>query len=524
MGRESTDAAEELLAINHERYRSFVANSTEAIWCIEMEEGVPIDLPEMEQVDLLYQHARIVEANETFAVAYATTREDVLGWRLETFFPRSLPTSVPFLLETIRSGYRMTDEETVERAADGTERIFLNNFVGTIQDGKVLRVWGTARDVTDLRRTQEQIRLKSAAIEALYSGCVITDARVEGMYISYVNESFTRLTGYEASEVLGQNSRFLQGPDTDPETLAAIRATIAHGETFQDEILNYRKDGTPFWNLLRISPIRSADGTVTHYVGIQTDVTERKRKNEELRHLRDELTHVGRQATLGELTAAIAHELNQPLAAIGSNARAAQRFLESGETDLGEIGEILGDIVADNRRAAEVIRRLRALLQKHEPQLEPLEMNEVIRQVLPLLRSDALLKGVDLELELDEGLPPVCGDRVQLQQVLLNLILNGFDAMADLPAEERRLVLRTENEPGEGVGVSVRDFGAGFGGQEPERLFEPFHTTKADGMGMGLAIVRSILEVHQGRIRAYENDDRGATFHFTLPADSSVGR
>ncbi|MCH8959974.1 MAG: response regulator [Bacteroidetes bacterium] len=247
-----------------------------------------------------------------------------------------------------------------------------------------------------------------------------------------------------------------------------------------------------------------------------------QRQQEENRLLREELAHVLRIATMGELTAALAHEINQPLTAIRSNAQAAKRFMNTDTPDLDEIGEILDDIIADDRRAAEVIIRLRALLQKQTITTAPLDINAVVGEVTGLLHSDAVIKNVAVELDLAEDLPPVLGDRVQLQQVLLNLMMNGFDAMEGVPTPERILVIRTAQEAGSLVRVSVRDAGVGFDGQDVEELFAPFKTTKAKGLGMGLAISRSIIEAHGGKIWAEDNADRGATFHFTLPVEVSA--
>jgi len=247
-----------------------------------------------------------------------------------------------------------------------------------------------------------------------------------------------------------------------------------------------------------------------------------QRQQEENRLLREELAHVLRIATMGELTTALAHEINQPLTAIRSNAQAALRFMNTGAPDLNELREIPDDIIADDRRAAEVIIRLRALLKKQIVANEPLDINVIVDEVVGLLHSDAVIKNVSMEWDLAEDLPTVRGDRIQLQQVLLNLILNSFDAMEAMPVGKRRLVLQTAWQDEKTVGVSIQDTGVGLKGQDPDRLFKPFHTTKAEGLGMGLAISRSIIEAHGGKIWARENPDRGATFQFTLPVISEV--
>lgn len=237
----------------------------------------------------------------------------------------------------------------------------------------------------------------------------------------------------------------------------------------------------------------------------------------EAQGLRNDLAHAGRVATIGELTASLAHELNQPLTAILSNAQAGQRVLQGTPVDLEEVGEILRDIVEDDKRAAEVIRRLRSLLSKGDLQMRTLDINEALSEVARLVGGDAVLRGVSVRLELAERLPPVLGDRVQLQQVVLNLVLNGMDAMQESGPRARVLVLRTAKVDAKTVRVEVKDSGPGINKGDMGRIFQAFYTTKPDGMGIGLAITRSIVDLHGGHLEAHNNPDGGATVSFTLP-------
>jgi len=247
------------------------------------------------------------------------------------------------------------------------------------------------------------------------------------------------------------------------------------------------------------------------------NVLSRQRADAEVRRLREELAHVGRVSTIGELTTSLAHELGQPLTAILSNAEAAQRLLEADPVDLDEVQAILQDIVADDQRACEVISRLRGLLKRAPLERSALDVNEITREVARLVRGDATSRGVAIRLELAAELPRVQGDRVELQQVMLNLILNGLDSMRETSAAERILVLQTVPAAAAGVRVTVRDSGSGVDPDVLDHIFDAFHTTKPGGLGMGLAIARSIVEAHGGRLRAENNPDAGASFTFALP-------
>jgi signal transduction histidine kinase len=250
----------------------------------------------------------------------------------------------------------------------------------------------------------------------------------------------------------------------------------------------------------------------------------RKQGELEAQRLRQDLTHIGRVSAMGELTASLAHELNQPLTAILSNAQAAQRLLAADPVDLVEIREILDDIIADDRRAGEVIQRLRTLIKKGDLEYAPLDLNEVVGEVAWLVRSDAAFRNVSMSLELAPDLPRVRGDRVQLQQVVLNLVLNGLEAMRASGAGERTLVIRTARDDAAGVEVAVQDSGIGIDDKDIDRLFRPLYTTKPEGLGMGLAIARTIVEAHCGRLGAANNAHGGATFRFTVPVTAEDER
>jgi C4-dicarboxylate-specific signal transduction histidine kinase len=243
----------------------------------------------------------------------------------------------------------------------------------------------------------------------------------------------------------------------------------------------------------------------------------RRRAEEESKRLFHDLAHVSRVAVMGELTASLAHELNQPLGAILRNAEAAEIFLRSEEPDLDEVRAILTDIRKDDRRAGAVIDRLRSMLKRRNFQSTNLEMGELIAETLSLVRSDAATRQVALCADIAESLPSAVGDRVQLQQVLLNLVMNGIDAMSEQPEGQRRIVVAARPVDAGKMEVSVRDSGAGLAEADKTKLFDSFFTSKAHGLGMGLSICRTIVEAHGGHIVAENNAEGGATFRFTLP-------
>jgi PAS domain S-box-containing protein len=378
----------------------------------------------------------------------------------------------------------------------------------------MVRLTGVIQDITHRKTAEEKVSQLSHAIEQSPVSVVITDK--PGNMI-YVNKKFSEISGYSPAECLGQNPRLLKSGESPPAVYQELWDCLTHGRTWRGEFHNRKKNGELYWESAVISPLLDGAGQVTHFIGIKEDITERKRSELELHQQRDQLTHLSRVTMLGELAGSLAHELNQPLTAILSNAQAAQRFLAHDQPDLGEIRDILADIVAEDKRAGEVIRRLRLLLKKGEVQQQPLLVNEIVQEVLRLVRSDLVNLNFAAQTELAPNLPVIHGDGVQLQQVLLNLVLNGCDAMAGAARDNRRLTIRTSRADDGSVHLSVADGGTGIAPEKLEQVFEPFYTTKAKGLGLGLAVFRSIVAAHGGKLWATNNSGGGATFHLTLP-------
>jgi C4-dicarboxylate-specific signal transduction histidine kinase len=265
----------------------------------------------------------------------------------------------------------------------------------------------------------------------------------------------------------------------------------------------------------------SADGELVETVGTHVDVTERIRAQEErerLRQLEADLAHMNRVGIMGELAASLAHEVKQPIASARNNACAALNFLDKQPPDLGEVREALGCVVGDADRAGDIIDRMRDHIKKAPTRKDRFDLNEAINEVIVLAQSAITKNAVSVQTHFTEGLLPIQGDRVQLQQVVLNLGLNAVDAMSSVEAEPRELVISTEQNQTNGVRVAVRDSGPGIDPEHLERVFEAFYTTKSNGVGMGLSICRSIIEAHGGRLWVDANKPRGAVFQFTLPA------
>jgi PAS domain S-box-containing protein len=281
-------------------------------------------------------------------------------------------------------------------------------------------------------------------------------------------------------------------------------------------------DGSIRWIEERARIVRGNGSEPARVSGVVMDITERKRAEFEAEEHRREITHLARVSMLGELSGALAHELNQPLTAILSNAQVAERLVTRRPVDLHELGEILRDIVNEDRRAGQVIKRLRALLKKEDPQLQRLDLNDVVRDVLTIVHSDLVTRNVEVENRAAPQPVWVRGDRVQLQQVLLNLILNACEAMGGLEPLARRLIIVTAHGEDGSVIVSLTDRGGGIETDRAEALFEPFFTTKEHGLGLGLTICRSIILAHHGNLWVTSNDGAGATFHVSVPMDDGI--
>jgi C4-dicarboxylate-specific signal transduction histidine kinase len=292
---------------------------------------------------------------------------------------------------------------------------------------------------------------------------------------------------------------------------------MASGVPFQHELRLRRFDGEYRWFDNRGVPIRDDSRRIARWYVLLTDIEDRIRALAQLEQMQSDFAHMNRVSVMGELVASLSHEIAQPIASVRNNARAALNFLDMQPPDLGEVREALAGIVGNADRAGDIIGRIREQIKKAPPRKERFDLNPAIDEVIVLARSAIVKNRVWVQTRLSEGLFPVHGDRVQLQQVVLNLLLNAVEAMGSVEAAPRELLISTKQDH-TGVLVAVHDSGPGIHPEHLDRVFNSFYTTKSSGMGMGLSICRSIIDAHGGRLWAEANEPRGAIFQFTLPA------
>jgi PAS domain S-box-containing protein len=375
------------------------------------------------------------------------------------------------------------------------------------------------REISERERAEEALRGSEEKYRTLTDnlsvGVFRTTPGPKGNYIE-VNSAYTKMFGFDDKEDLLSFYAYdlYQNPD-DRDRFS--KKMIKDGAVTNEEIMLKRKDGTPFVGSVTAVAVKNENGDVKYYDGILEDITELRQAREEAQKRREEMAHLGRVATMGELAASLAHELNQPLTAIMSNAQAALRLTAGDLLDLDEVRDILSDIVSDDRRAGQVIQRLRSLFRKGEFESVEVDINNLVQEVVSLVNSEAIIRNVSIETILGRSLPPVSGDRIHLQQVIINFILNASEAMTDVDDVPRKIIISTIKEDEQHIKVGIRDYGIGIIEGNFNQIIEPFYTTKSEGMGMGLSINRSIIDAHFGRLWAENNPDRGTTFYFTLP-------
>jgi two-component system sensor kinase FixL len=373
----------------------------------------------------------------------------------------------------------------------------------------------TAYLAVQSRRRESVLRAQAGLLDLAHDTIFVRDLHD---VITYWNRGAEELYGWRKREALGRVSHQLM-QTIFPQPLEEIMAELRGTGHWEGELVHTRKDGTQVIVTSRWSVQRDAQGRLMAVLETNNDISERKRAGAALHKSQADLAHVTRVTTMNTLTSSIAHEVNQPLGAIVANANAALLWLAHQPPELDEVRGRLERIAQDGHRASEVIGRVRTLLRKKQGATARLDLNDLIQDTVVLVHGEARRHQILLRTALAPALPPVVGDRVQVQQVLLNLVMNGLDAVKEVGERPRELVISSGREESGGVRVAVQDTGPGLDPESVDRMFDAFYTTKAEGMGMGLAICRSIVQSHGGRLWACANEPCGAVFQFTLPVE-----
>jgi PAS domain S-box-containing protein len=377
---------------------------------------------------------------------------------------------------------------------------------------------GTGTDVTAIMHAQEALReserISRSAIDGIAG--LITVLTPNGG-LETVNRQCLEFFGQSLEELENWKIENAVHPEDLPRILELFKSAIGSGSPFNQELRLRRFDGEYRWFDSRGVPMRDESGRILRWYVLLTDIEDRTRALAQLEKMQSDFAHMNRVSMMGELAASLSHEITQPIASVRNNARAAQNFLDMQPPNLSEVREALSCVVGDTDRAGAIVSRIRDQIKKAPPRKGRFDLNEAINEVIVLGRSAIVKNGVWIQTQLSEALLPVHGDRVQLQQVVLNLILNAVEAMGSVEAKPRDLLISTE-ENATGALVAVRDSGPGIDPEHLKRVFDAFYTTKASGTGMGLSICRSIIDAHGGQLWAEANDPRGAIFKFTVPA------
>jgi PAS domain S-box-containing protein len=454
---------------------------------------------------------------------------DDFSWWLRFVHPDDVETSMAQWRHSLETGEPMIEEQRLRRF-DGTYRWFRDTGVAARDErGRIIGWHGHTEDIDDRRKAEAALRQSERELRLLVDTVptmiwLMTPAGLP----YYFNKRFVDWAGVDSTKVEPRGTRQfathveLFHPDDRAAVKAVFQKSFARGEPLQHKGRLCRKDGAYRWIDSRFEPLRDEDGTILRWYGVNFDVDDEVRAQESLRLADERLARALRAASLSELSVSIAHELNQPLQAVVANAGAFERWLNADPPNFDHASRVAQKIIRNADAAAQVIGRIRALFSKTEGEPHPIDLNAVIREVCDLLGDRLASSTVKLDLDLDPRLPATVADHVQMEQVVLNLVRNGIEAMQDVAINVRSLRIVSRRQIDGAVEVEVRDCGRGL--SDPERIFEAFYTTKPDGMGMGLAICRSIVEAHRGRLWAENLETGGASITFSLPfsaADSA---
>ena len=451
--------------------------------------------------------------------------DETLGWQwLALIHPDDAPRLRDAWLQTWESE-KPGEVEARMRGSDGSYRWFLIRAEPVHDEAGALVAWyGTSMDIQDLKSAESALRRSEAELANVRHVQQTLDsipvaawrARADGS-VEYRNKRLLDYTGVSIDRALGWQRVGTIHPEDLPRVNDMWLQVLASEKPSEVEARMRRHDGSYRWFLLRAEPSRDDTGKIVAWYGTNTDIEDRRQALARLQEMESDFAHINRVSVMGELAASLSHEILHPIATARNNARAGIRFLELNPPNLGEAREALDCVVRDADRARDIVRRMRDHVKKAPPRKERFDLNVAINEVLVLAQSVTHRNRVSVQTALAEGLLPVLGDRIQLQQVLLNLILNAAEAMGAADVRARELMISTEQNQA-GVLVAVRDSGPGIDPAHLDRVFDAFYTTKSSGTGMGLSICRSIIQAHGGKLWAEANEPRGAVFQFTLPA------
>jgi PAS domain S-box-containing protein len=465
--------------------------------------------------------------NQHYLDYVGLSAEEIRGWGWTTaIHPDDLQPLVENWKRVIATR-RVGVSEARIRRVDGVYRWFM--LIGNPEHdeaGNVTRWFGVNIDIEDRKRAEEAVRASEHDLRRMTETIpqMLWSATAEGA-IDYCNNRLLDYSGLTMDDIHGDGWTKLLHPDDVEQTARIWWSCIATGEPYQVEVRMQRASDRSYrWCVTSALPLRDDEGRIIKWHGTCVDMHDWKQAQDELREIQAELAHMTRATTIGQLTASIAHELNQPLAGIITNASTCLRMLAADPPNVSGARETARRTIRDGNRASEVVTRLRDLFKKKTTAFEAVDMNTVAQEVIALTSNELQRSDVSLRMDLADNLPPVIGDRVQLQQVILNFILNAAEAMVDIGEREKELTIITERKGTDHVRLAVKDVGTGFDPGTIERLFNPFYTTKSNGMGIGLSVSRSIVENHQGHLGAELNDGPGATFWFSVPHGSESGR